>query len=102
MLYAPPPPFRSEQGLLLGPRWVERHRDLVEHPKPCPPSPFRSEQGLLLGPRWVERHRDLVERYGQQYHELTWQPLIRPLERVLNEVRRRRGRGGGAVRLAVP
>ena len=46
----------------------------------------KSEQGLLLGSRWVEKHRDLVEKYGQQYHELTWQPLIKPLERVLSEV----------------
>ena len=46
----------------------------------------RSEQSLLLGPKWVDRHRDLVERYGQHYYELTWAPIIQPLERVLNEV----------------
>ena len=48
----------------------------------------RSEQGLLLGSRWAEKHRDLVEQYGQQYHELTWHPLIKPLEKVLSEVSR--------------
>mmetsp|Transcript_32957 Transcript_32957/g.72844 ORF Transcript_32957/g.72844 Transcript_32957/m.72844 type:complete len:654 (-) Transcript_32957:625-2586(-) len=41
-----------------------------------------AEQLAVLGREWVEAHHHVVEQYGDQYHELSWGPIIKGLQRV--------------------
>lgn len=31
--------------------------------------------------------QDIIEKYGQQYHEMVWMPLVRQLDRIEKGVR---------------
>ncbi|GAX73455.1 hypothetical protein CEUSTIGMA_g907.t1 [Chlamydomonas eustigma] len=44
----------------------------------------KTEGKLMLSKTWLKKHRDMVEEYAQQYHALTWQPVVKALERILS------------------
>lgn len=41
----------------------------------------------LLGAPWVDRQKSIVEEYAQQYHQITWEPLIRGLNTEADDLR---------------